>query len=103
MIVVVILILFSFIIVSIVDLLSSIRPSSLSFHDEEFNFYLMETFVVALMMDDVSVWTSYFWDGGEENDGGGAGEGKWGGGNWDGGSVHVLLRIGWFWSEGDGY
>ena len=51
----------------------------------------MESFVVAVMIEDVSVWNLRFWDGGGENYGGG---GKWGGKEkLDGGNVHVLLRL----------
>ena len=51
----------------------------------------MESFLVAVMMDDVSVWTLRFWARGGENDGE---WGKWDEGeNWNGDSVHVLLRL----------
>ena len=53
----------------------------------------MKSFVVALMMDDVSVWTFYFLAWGGENDGRRKGGGKWGGVKLGGGSVHVLLRL----------
>ena len=51
----------------------------------------MESFLVAVMMVDVSVWTLRFYAGGGEINGGG---GKWGGGEkLDVGNVQGLLRL----------
>ena len=50
----------------------------------------MKVFVVAVMIDDVSVWTLLFCAGRGGNDGRGV---KWGGGeNWDRGKVQGLFR-----------
>ena len=60
----------------------------------------MESFLVAVMIDDLSVWTLRLSAGGGENDREGV---KWGEGKVWCGYYPRFIDVGWFWSEGNGY